>query len=359
MLRVTAVMDRVERSVVPRRARSLIALVTIASLAAACVVASSPAAQSTSSSSSASAPAQPTIGPAAPASSPTVAGVVPWADDPAPAYVAPTPPPLPADARPCKAADLSVSSGDLGYGLGNSNLPLTFTNKSDSACVLTGTATVGGVTSDRTLVPLRVHPGSYFGDPGPIANIAPGGIAALNVSGGDSCDATLAGKTRIYPTLRIGLPSGDTVDVPSHGFDTACGVWASLFGVPADVVPPVDVPLSPISATIEAPATATPGQDLVYTVTLSNPTTASVSLEPCPVYDEFVGSGEQTWVATILHYHLNCDTTTAIPAGGSVIFEMHLALPADQPVGMAKFGWDVQGGACPCAAAQLEVKARG
>ena len=78
-----------------------------------------------------------------------------------------------------------------------------------------------------------------------------------------------------------------------------------------------------------------------------------------PAYDEYVGSGTTVWVATVLHYYLNCDATTVIPAGRSLTFEMRLALPASQPGGTAKFGWDVQGGGCPCANAVLDVKASG
>jgi len=344
---------------VARGSSALVAIATLASLVTGCVVGSSPASQATVPSMSASATALATTGTAALSHSPTADGIVPWVDDPAPAYVEPTPPPLPADARACRATDLKVSSGDIGFGLGNSNLPLSFTNTSASACVLNGTATIAGLKADGTLVPLRVDPGSYFGDPGPVANITPGEIAGLNVSGGDACDAAQLGKHRIYPKLRIGLPSGDTIDVPSHGFDTICGVWASAFGVPADTFPPIDVPLSPLTATIDSPATAVAGHDLAFTITLTNSTTAPVSLYPCPVYDEYVGSGEKAWVATVLHYHLNCDATTSIPAGGSVTFAMHLAVPADQPAGMAKFGWNVQGGGCPCAGAPLEVKAAG
>lgn len=344
---------------VAREGRALLALATLASLVSGCVVGSSPASQATASSVSVSPTAQASSGTATLASSPTADGIVPWLDDPAPAYVEPTPPPLPADARACRAADLRVASGDGGAGLGNTNIPVSFTNTSDSVCVLKGSATISGVKADGALVPLRIQSGSYFGDPGPIANIAPGEIAALNVSGGNACDAAQSGKQRIYPRLRIGLPSGDSVDVPSHGFDTVCGVSASAFGVPADTFPPIDVPMSPLTASINAPTTAVAGHDLAFTITLTNPTKTEVPLDLCPVYDEYVGSGEKVWVATALHYHLNCDPTTTIPADGSVTFEMHLAVPADQPAGMATFGWNVQGGGCPCAGFPLEVKAAG
>lgn len=38
---------------------------------------------------------------------------------------------------------------------------------------------------------------------------------------------------------------------------------------------------------------------------------------------------------------------------------MRLQLPADQAAGMAKFGWDIQGGAGPGANAPLDVQAPG
>ena len=38
---------------------------------------------------------------------------------------------------------------------------------------------------------------------------------------------------------------------------------------------------------------------------------------------------------------------------------MRLQLPDDQPAGMAKFGWQIQGGAGPGAIAPLDVQASG
>jgi hypothetical protein len=121
----------------------------------------------------------------------------------------------------------------------------------------------------------------------------------------------------------------------------------------------VTTPPSPLTARINAPATAAPGQTLAYSVTLQNPSSSAVSLSPCPAYEEFVGSGETTWVATLRDYYLNCDVASTIPPGGSVTFEMRLQLPADQPPGQAKFGWNVHGDAGPWANAPLEIKPAG
>jgi hypothetical protein len=340
------------------RGGHLIALLAIASLVSGCVVAATAPTSSQLTTSASAAPTRP--GASGVASPPAASSgpIVSWVDRPAAAFVEPTPKPYPTDARPCGPKDLKVSAGDVGAGLGNINLPVSFVNSSGSTCVLKGEPTIGGLEAEGILVPLVITLGSYFGDPGPPANIATGEVAALNISGADACPAVLGGKHRAYPMLRIGLPAGGGVDAAAHGFDTVCGVSVSQFGVPADAEPAVDPPLSPLTAQISAPPTVVAGQILMYTVTLTNPRSTDVSLSPCPAYDEFVGSGSNSmWVATVLHYYLNCDATPTIPAGASVTYEMRLTLPANQPEGMAKFGWDLQGGGGPSAIAPLMVTA--
>ncbi len=340
----------------------LVAILAIAAFLGGCVVAASAPAADPASSSDGHPPSKPASSKEATATAVLTddPAVVAWVDRPAAPYVEPTQPPFPADARPCRASDLEATSGEPGAGLGNTLLPVNFANVSDSACTLTGPPTIDGVRSDGTHVRLPITEGSYFGDPGPIGNIAPGGAAALNISGTNECVAPPGGSHRIFATLRIGLPhDGGTADVPARGFDTRCGVWVSAFGVPADAWPPTDVPMSPLTAVINAPAVAVAGRTLSFTVTLANPTAGDIALSPCPAYVEFVGSGSTSWVATVLNYYLNCDATPEIPAGGSVTFEMRLAVPSDQPAGMAKFGWDFQGGSGPWANAQLEVKTGG
>jgi hypothetical protein len=343
--------------IVPRGGH-VIRMLAVASLVSGCVAAATTPSSSQPASSASSVPTKPGApGASRPPSAPS-GSIVAWVDRPASAFVDPTPKPYLTDARPCEPKDLKVSAGDVGAGLGNVNLPVTLMNTSSSTCILKGEPTIGGLKANGILVPLAITFGSYFGDPGPAANIATGEDAALNISGADACPAILGGKHRVYPMLRIGLPGGGGVDAAAHGFDTVCGVSVSQFGVPADGEPVVDPPLSPLTAQISAPTTAAAGQILVYTVTLSNPQRTNVSLRPCPAYDEFVGTGSNnTWVATVLHYYLNCDASPTIPAGASVTFGMRLSLPANQPEGMAKFGWDVQGGGGPWAAAPLTITA--
>jgi hypothetical protein len=238
--------------------------------------------------------------------------------------------------------------------MGNLDLPVDFVNRSASPCVLLGQPTIEGVKADGLLVGLHVTAGCYFGDPGPPSNIAPGQVAALNISG-----VTVCSVGTIYPMFRIGLPGGGSIEIPAKNFPVGCGVWVSDFGVPADAVPVTDAPLSPLTATIDVPATVRAGTTLMFTVTLANQTGSDYVLNPCPRYVEFVGSGSTSWVATVDNYELNCDATPAIRAGSSVTFEMVLALPSDQPAGPAKFGWDLQGDSGPFAGAQLQILAAG
>lgn len=255
---------------------------------------------------------------------------------------------------------MRAAAGPEGAGLGNTNLPITFVNRSTSACVLKGYPTLVGVDAEGVGHPVTVEHGSYFGDPGPPANIAPGESAALNISGADACPAILSGGHRVYADFRIGLSAGGHVEVAAAGFDTICGVWVSQFGVPSAANPPDGVPPSPLTATISAPTSVAAGTTLSYVIILTNPSATDFALAPCPSYEEYIGSGSAgAWVATVRDYYLDCDTVSVIRAGASVRFEMQIAIPADQPPGEAKFGWGVQGGPGPWAAQLLQVEPPG
>src|SRR5689334_18847307 len=67
--------------------------------------------------------------------------VVPWIDAAPPPYQPPamsTPPPLPADARPCRAADVSISLEPRNGAGGHTVSYVRFRNVSQSTCLLAG-----------------------------------------------------------------------------------------------------------------------------------------------------------------------------------------------------------------------------
>ena len=77
-------------------------------------------------------------------------------------------------------------------------------------------------------------------------------------------------------------------------------------------------------ASIAAPATVRAGDALHYRVTLTNPTSNPLPLDPCPAYSHgWKGDGGHANFPT---YRLNCAPQT-IAAGQSVTFAMELAIP--------------------------------
>ena len=102
----------------------------------------------------------------------------------------------------------------------------------------------------------------------------------------------------LFPTLRLGLPGGDTVDVSGEGIDIYCGLWISLFGVPALMPPPPPPPtIEPtLKVSVAMPESVPPGEELVYTVTITNTSGTAYPLDPCPSLH--AGGGAQPSLTT-------------------------------------------------------------
>ena len=263
-------------------------------------------------------------------------------------------------ARPCRPSDLAVSAGPAGAATGHVNVPVSFTDRSGTACWLDGFPALTGVSSGGATTVLHAGHGGFFGSPGPSADIEPGQSAALNLSGGDACLMAQNGEHRVYRDLLIGLPHGTgSVRISGTGFDTICGVWVSAFGVPADQPQP-PAP-SPLTARISLDGTAHAGAALDYLVTLANPTAKPVALRPCPSYAEYLGGNSRAPKAYVArYYYLNCAGAPAVPAHGSVTFQIRLPLPASLPAGVySKLDWQIQGGSGPATAVPVTVTGSG
>jgi hypothetical protein len=98
----------------------------------------------------------------------------------------------------------------------------------------------------------------------------------------------------------------------------------------------MDSPLHAVTVAVTGPQTATPGSRIVYHVVLANPTGQPVPLEPCPGYTvELFSMGDASHEA-VNHgqlYRMNCRPVHALPAGGSVRFEMVAEVPASMSAG--------------------------
>ncbi len=268
---------------------------------------------------------------------------------------------LPTPAGPaCTPKDLRATGGPGGAAGGHTVVRVLLTNHGADGCLLDGYPTVAGVGPDGSLVALNATDGTYTADPGLPGVIAPGETAAVDLEESWACEKALNGnKPQIWKTVELGLPAGGSIRVDAE-VDSICGVAVSRFGVPTRQ-PPIEVTPSPspLTLTLTAPATTHPGDTLAFTVTMTNPTATPYTLEPCPVYMEFLttftGANNDIPFATEYDYQLNCMQAPSIGAGASVTFQMALKVPADQPLGDAKFGWYVLGGIGPFTSAQMTV----
>ena len=95
---------------------------------------------------------------------------------------------------------------------------------------------------------------------------------------------------------------------------------------------------------------------------MTNPAAKPFPLRPCPSYAEFLGGLIGPGAANrylVKYYYLNCSTVHAIPAHGSVTYQMKLPLPPGLPAGFySKLDWQIQGGTGPAVATSLTVEPR-
>jgi hypothetical protein len=154
----------------------------------------------------------------------------------------------------------------------------------------------------------------------------------------NSCAAPSARQRKVvHPTFR--LNGVGALSSSSGSLNVNCS-QLSASPLTASQDPPATTPLDSLTATIQVPASITPGQTLDYSVTLTNPSSAAVPLSSCPNYVEVVGPPGYSET-----YQLNC-TTASISPGQSVTFDMQLGIPAtlDATANPAKLIWYIPNG---------------
>lgn len=290
------------------------------------------------------------------ASSVSKLGVVPWLDRPLPRYVTPIekPIPYPTSAAPCRAGQLRVSQGRQGAGLGNDLDELVFTNTSTTSCLLRGYPTISAETptgTRRVLHPQRN--GTYFGRLAP-ADLAPGRHVFLDLATSAGCEGGRKPITR-YKELVFTLPNGDRLRAGAIVVGVQCGLSMSEFGLQLHYSFSGATPGSPgsLQARLHPPAIVRAGTTLHYTVTLSNPTSVTVALDPRLGYTQAVYTKAGSVRAT---FGLNGSSVRSIPAHGQVRYAMQLKLPETAARGTGKLGWTLDTPYGPSSGAVIQVK---
>lgn len=275
----------------------------------------------------------PSVSETAPSATPSASAssAIPWIDLPGNHYE-PAPVPTPAlttQAPACTAGQLTPT--DIrGPGVtGDHGQIVDLRNDSSTACLLTGavqaTLRGAGVASLRITSPetsLKVQ-SSYDMQPGQSTSLE------FFTGGGDDPSPNTPG----FSTADIAIPGGGAVMVHGLGLYDLCVAVGPFYRYHPDPVYPT-APLARATATIEAPRTARAGGTLDYVVAIHNPTSAAVTMEPCPSYQESLATfSDKTY------HQLNCAGHTSLAAGQTLRFEMRLAVPALEPNGPETLRW--------------------
>ena len=297
--------------------------------------------------------------------------VVPWLPRPA-AHLFPEPPspsprspiPVPAGTPLCGAGQLEAASTFDGAATGHINLPVILRNRGASACSLEGYADVSIVDASGGLLAQAVGAagrGTFFQD-GPMvpvlmepstAPLTPGeavqwrgdrGQAWMNLEWYDCQHRQSArvfvdlpaGGGRISAPFSFTAPYSPVCDSPGHGADS--GVSRGPLSPSGLAWPPAPAVIT-VAVSISAPASVRRGSTLRYTAALRNESPGQYRLDPCPDYVEILGEKQAA-----SSYQLNCSPVGVLLPGGSVIFEMRLAVPAALAAGTTRLSWTLLDG---------------
>lgn len=267
---------------------------------------------------------------------------VPWLNQPAAAKAAATPAAA-GFTHPCSGADLAVVAGPAGAYRGHATQEVRLTNIGASACHLpgfpsaqlqpTGEApqTVGASDMAPHLQTERVE-------------LAPGESALMLMGTPGSCEAAAKPQRKVSKQMQLAMPGGGVKVLNGVHVDTLCGRASVIrfHRVDNDGAAKAAAPSSQLAGALNAADDAVRGGTLAYTVTLSNPGAAPVSLASCPSYTQSLSIDGKAAATTL---RLNCGAAGGqIPAKSSVSFEMQAQVPADFAAGSMKLSWKLEDG---------------
>jgi hypothetical protein len=276
-----------------------------------------------------------------------VAGIIPWSSEtPAPpSTLSATPIP---DAPACQADQLGAGNAGWGGATGSLLGGFLVWNTGDAPCVVQGNPTIAIVDAagrslkiDHATVPspaaqrvvLRPRQSAPALNQEP-----PTGLASETFQWFNWCASAPKGPLALAVTLpespALRLPivfAGGDTSVPRCD-DTAAPSTMTVSPLeetqgPSPTEPPA-VPAEGLRVALDVPAHGTAGEALHYIAALTNPSTAAISLDPCPAYREsLVTPGGQV----ALDYLLNCAAVPSIDPGETARFAMVLEIPRSQP----------------------------
>jgi hypothetical protein len=279
------------------------------------------------------------------------------------AFAAPEPSAGAYQPQDCIASELAAYLGDWGAAGGTSYANLVVVNVDSLDCLLGSTPTLElRDATGRRLVAAR-------SEPLPASEstilVPPGWAAIVRLGYANWCSALPAtplradlviGSARAAVEARSPIPLPACMSAPQTPPPTL--FYDGRLTVPGSAIAPEPDPgeTLPLSVTLSALPTTTPGGTLDYTVTLTNvsPYDKPLNLRAlCPAYTErlFLPS-EREAIDTYLT--LNCDPVGVLAPHVPVTFMMRLHIPADSLSGTATLVWQLGAGG-PAAKAAFKI----
>jgi hypothetical protein len=251
-------------------------------------------------------------------------------------------------AHACAAADVKLSAGPAGAYRGQATQEIRIANTGSEACHLPGfpgvqlqpadeaPQTVGASDAAPQLASTRL-------------DLEPGEEAIVLLGTPGTCEAANGPQRKVSKRLQLALAGGGVKALDGVHIDTLCGRATVMRfervqseSAARTAAMKTGGAISQLTGSISAPDEASRGGLLRYTVTLSNPTAAPVSLAACPAYTQSMYADGKSLDAT---QRLNCGAAGGqIPANGSVSFDMQVAVPAGLAAGSGKLSWKLDGG---------------
>jgi hypothetical protein len=251
-------------------------------------------------------------------------------------------------ARACAAADVKVTAGPAGAYRGQATQEIRIANTGSEACHLPGFPGVQLQPTDeapQTVGASELAPQLASSR----LDLAPGEEAIVLLGTPGSCEAANGPQRRVSKRLQLALAGGGTRALDGVHIDTLCGRATVMRfervqseSAARATAMKIGGAVSQLTGSISAPDEASRGGVLRYTVTLTNPTAAPVSLAACPAYTQSVYADGKSLDTT---QRLNCGAAGGrIAANASVSFDMQVAVPAELGAGSGKLSWKLEGG---------------
>jgi hypothetical protein len=188
----------------------------------------------------------------------------------------------------------------------------------------------------------------------PTVYLRRGDVATASVFLSDWCTPRRPARWTVQmPSMSAVYEPAETATPPCPSEKPSTSSKPLLLVGPAQPHPlPTPEATYPLSVTIHAPATATAGKELDYTVTLTNTSKTSYRFPACPAYNEAVAAPGTKAAA---RYVLNCSSAGDVAPGASVTFEMVLKDWFASRNGEASLFWGIEGTDAPGAHVPIVV----